>query len=159
MRGILAGRHTGGVRCRDVPFMSAGRIHSPHTGNGRNKRIRPTSTAPRGVQPSWPTLGSMPANSLGLRRKAKRQHPDCATDKQPHRAIVTQWLRDGFTHQMAEDFVRTRFPSDTLYIRALDIYRKMPEPVVSTGSGTVSFPLTAGDLRKARASSILESIE
>jgi hypothetical protein len=68
-------------------------------------------------------------------------------------------LRDGFTHQAAAEFVRTRFAGDTLYIRALDIYRKMPEPVVSTGGDTVAFPLTEGDLREAQASSILESIK
>lgn len=134
------------------------RQHSPHTGKGREKR-RSSGKAPGGIAPSWPTKGRMPSNSLGLRRKAKRRHPDCATDSKPHRKVVADWLRRGLTLEQAEDFVRTK--PDTLHSRALDVYRKMaehsPDVVQVEGRGK-AFPVTARDFAAQAASSILEHI-
>lgn len=119
------------------------RLHSPFTVRGK---------AGRGAMPKLIKITGQ------KRRTPKRRHPLCTTDKHPHRAVVRDWMRQGFTLEAAADFVRTRFPDgDTLMERALTVYGKMGI-VVPKPDTTTRFPLAYSDLGEIKGSSILENL-
>lgn len=100
-----------------------GRHHYPHSATGKDTRAQGEAKAPAGVRASWPAKGTQNATGK-YRRKARPLHPDCATDKTPHRALVSQWRRD----KVDASFIRTKLAQgDALERRAATVYRKHME--------------------------------
>ena len=108
---------------------------------------------PSGIGASWPGKQSF-IPTKRYRRKAKPMHPDCATDRKPHRELSRQWLKDRMPVALVEHLVRTRHEGDPLYIRALNVYRAMvaamPEHLRPTEDdyrpGAAAFPITRQDM-------------
>jgi hypothetical protein len=99
-----------------------GRPHYPHQVSGKEKR-QGRSKPPSGIAPSWPDKGRQ--NATGTYRRApKPLHPDCKTDKHPHRALTRAWLRDGLTIEQATLYVQDN-DSGALGQRALHVYAGM----------------------------------
>lgn len=99
------------------------RLHYPNTARGRERRTG-AGREPGRVAPSWPNLNRAPAPRTVARKAPKARHPDCATDRVPHRTLTRAWHRAGLTVEQAATEAANH---GALGERALTVYRKMQE--------------------------------